>query len=158
MEISSNSVVEMCEKIQIGNANDDEIKQILVKLGNQKRWAEMWKISHALRVEISWIQDANNDVWVDIGTEGEVTLNPPIGAQLPFQLWVHTHPWNAYWSITDLGTLATFCGMIQEALVLGHDHSKHTVCNLPFGHSLDEGVEPLSTWTDEPCIPYEVSK
>ena len=42
MEISSNSVVEMCEKIQIGNANDDEIKQILVKLGNQKRWAEMW--------------------------------------------------------------------------------------------------------------------
>ena len=70
MEISSNSVVEMCEKIQIGNANDDEIKQILVKLGNQKRWAEMWKISHALRVEISWIQDANNDVWVDIGTAG----------------------------------------------------------------------------------------
>ncbi|MEC7462960.1 MAG: hypothetical protein VX439_05915, partial [Candidatus Thermoplasmatota archaeon] len=111
MEISSNSVVEMCEKIQTGNADDNEIKEILVELGNQKRWAEMWDISHALRVEISWIKDAKNEVWVDIGTAGEVTLNPPIGAQLPFQLWIHTHPWNAYWSITDLGTLAKFCGL-----------------------------------------------
>ena len=53
MEVSSNSVVEMCEKIQTGNAEDNEIKEILVELGNQKRWAEMWDISHALRVEIS---------------------------------------------------------------------------------------------------------
>ena len=58
MEISTNSVLEMCEKIQTGNANDDEIKEILVELGNQKKWAKMWDISHALRVEISWIKDA----------------------------------------------------------------------------------------------------
>lgn len=158
MEISSNSVLELCEKIHSGNTDYDFIKNTLVELGNQKRWPEMWEISHALKVEISWIKDSKNDVWVDIGTAGEVTLNPPIGAQLPFQLWVHTHPWNAYWSITDLGTLEKFCGLIQEALVLGHDHCKRTECKLPFGHSLETGVEPLSAWTDEPCIPYEVSK
>ena len=158
MVISSNSVLDMCDSIQAGNSNDEEIKQMLVKLGNEKRWLEMWKISHARGVEISWIKDAKNDVWVDIGTAGEVTLNPPIGAQLPFKLWIHTHPWNAYWSMTDLDTLAKFCGLIQEAVVLGHDHSKRSECKLPFGHSLESGVNPLSAWTDEPCIPYEVSK
>lgn len=157
MEITPYSVLELCKKIHNGNTNHDEIKNALVELGNQKRWAEMWEISHALKVEISWIKDSKNEVWVDIGSAGEVTLSPPIGAQLPFQLWVHTHPWTAYWSITDLKTLERFCGLIKEALVLGHSHSKHTECKLPFGHSLEKGIEPLSAWTDEPCIPYEAS-
>ena len=158
MKITSDSVRKMCDEIDAGKSNNDEVKQMLVELGNEKRWQEMWKISHALGIEISWIKDAKNDVWVDFGSAGEVTLEPPIGSQLPFQLWVHTHPWNAYWSITDLGTLARFTGLIKEALVLGHNHSKHTVCNLQFGDSLEKGVDPLSTWTDEPCISYEVSK
>ena len=158
MVVTNDSVQEMCKEIRSGQKKDSRIKEMLAILGRENRWAEVWNISHALGVEISWIEDAKNEVWVDIGTAGEVTLNPPIGALLPFRLWVHTHPWNAYWSLTDRNTLAAYCGLIQEALVLGHDHSKHTECMLPFGEKLGDGLNPLSTWTEEPCIPYEVKE
>ena len=158
MVLTNLCVEEMCEMIRSGQKKEGEIKEMLVDLGRENRWPEVWKISHALGVEISWIEDAKNEVWVDIGTAGEVMLNPPIGALLPFRLWVHTHPWNAYWSLTDRDTLAAYCGLIQEALVLGHDHSKHTECKLPFGEKIENGINPLSTWTEEPCIPYEVEE
>ena len=49
-------------------------------------------------------------IWVDIGTAGQVRLNPPVGSTIPFSLWIHTHPWDAYWSPTDLATLAAYSG------------------------------------------------
>ncbi len=156
--ITNHSVENMCQEIRSGVREESQIKEMLSLLGKENRWSEVWTISHALGVEISWIEDAKEEVWVDIGGPGDVSLEPPIGALLPFRLWVHTHPWDAYWSVTDRRTLAAYCGLIQEALVLGHDHSKHTKCLLPFGEKLKEGVSPLSRWTDEPCIPYGVQE
>ena len=44
--------------------------------------------------EVSVLFDADGRIWVDIGTVGHVSLEPPLGATIPFRLWVHTHPWD----------------------------------------------------------------
>ena len=111
--ITNYSVENMCKEIRSGVRDENQIKEMLSLLGKENRWSEVWIISHALGVEIRWIEDAKEDVWVDIGGPGDVSLEPPIGALLPFRLWVHTHPWDAYWSVTDRRTLAAYCGLIQ---------------------------------------------
>ena len=72
--------------------------------------------------EISALIDSDGRVYVDIGSRGEVRLAPPTGASIPFRTWIHTHPMDAYWSDTDRETLAICSGILDEAVVLGHDH------------------------------------
>ena len=69
-------------------------------------------------------------------------------------LWIHTHPWDAYWSSTDLSTLASYSRILDRALVLGHDHMKSTRKAEGDCDRLGAG-EPLSVWTSEEVRSYE---
>ena len=149
--------IQLCEKIRMGSHQEDEVITSLRILGIQERWDEVWNVSHALGIEISWIQDAEGTVFVDLGSSGEVRLSAPIGAILPFRLWIHTHPWTAYWSFTDRNALRNFAGLIEVAIVLGHDHWKRSSCQLRMGETLPDGVDdPLNMWTNEEIQHYPV--
>lgn len=153
-EIDSNQV---CQNITRGEYQEDEVINSLQILGIQGRWDEVWNVSHALGVEISWIQDAEGTVFVDLGSSGEVRLSAPIGAVLPFRLWIHTHPWTAYWSFTDRTALRNFAGLLEVAIVLGNDHWKRSRCRLKMGEKLPDGIEdPLNMWTEEEIQNYPV--
>ena len=153
-EIDSNQV---CQNITRGEYQEDEVINSLRILGIQGRWDEVWNVSHALGVEISWIQDAEGTVFVDLGSSGEVRLSAPIGAVLPFRLWIHTHPWTAYWSFTDRTALRNFAGLLEVAIVLGNDHWKRSRCRLKMGEKLPDGIEdPLNMWTEEEIQNYPV--
>ena len=95
---------------------------------------------------------------MDIGSTGRVALSPPNGSRIPFQLWIHTHPWDAYWSITDKETLSIATGILEKALVLGHDHLVRTVHHE--GESPDSSGSRLAIggslmhWTAEAAMSY----
>ena len=157
LETSEIDSKQLCQKIRSGDHREDEVIDSLRILGIQERWHELWNVSHALGIEVSWIRDAEGTVFVDLCSSGEVRLNPPIGAVLPFRLWIHTHPWTAYWSFTDRATLRNFAGLIEVAIVLGHDHWKRSRCRLTMGESLPDSVEdPLNVWTEEEIQKYPV--
>ena len=120
----------------------------------------MWNIADLLGVEISLLFDSAEQIWVDIGTPGSVRLQPPAGAILPFRLWVHTHPRDAYWSATDQRTLAIWQMLLDEALVLGNDHYKRTIKGDETDLRRISLTGPLASWSDEDIIHYssEVSE
>ena len=116
------------------------------------RWLSVWTLADRLKREVSILFDAKGLIWVDIGSIGMVQVSPPIGSELPFRLWVHTHPWTAYWSDTDRRALAGFAGALDEALVLGHDHLVRSVGGNPESNPFDRKLSlhgPLTYWTDE---------
>ncbi len=129
------------------------VKEAIAYLATAGRWKDLWDIADSMSREVSILFDSNMMVWVDVGTRGEVSLEPPIGATIPFRLWIHTHPWDAYWSRTDLGTLASYTSILSDALVLGHDHCKKS-SRPAHGEDLLGEEGPLSQWTSEPCKMY----
>ncbi len=133
---------------------EQRLTSALAGAGNDGDWAKVWTIADAIGVEVSLLFDADDGVWVDIGTPGSVRLDPPSGARLPFRLWVHSHPREAYWSATDRRTLAIASSVLTEALVLGHDHLKRSRsgADAPYPRLDSEG--PLSEWSDEAIEPY----
>ena len=72
---------------------DDEhlldAQRILAEAG---RWDGVYVLSVMAGLETSVLIDADDRVFIDWGTAGQVTLQPPVGGRLPFKLWVHTHP------------------------------------------------------------------
>ena len=90
------------------------------KQAKQENWYYIYLLSQLVSREVSILVDSNDNYWVDWGTIGSVELSPPVGAVLPFKLWVHTHPSNtAYWSITDRNSLEIAKGILEKAMVLG---------------------------------------
>ena len=140
--------------IESNDLSSTELLETLAFLAAQESWRDLWKVADLLSREVSILFDRENNVWVDIGTSGMVRPEPPIGSRLPFRLWVHTHPYNAYWSATDLDTLAIYSTILQEAIVLGHNHLKRTVTNDGSRPSLGE-TGPLRFWTSEDTVNYE---
>ena len=143
-----------------GDLRADALLQSFAYYAVEGHWLSVWNLADSLKREVSILFDTQGWVWVDIGTIGMVRLSPPIGSQLPLRLWVHTHPWNAYWSVTDRRTLATVSGVLDEALVLGHDHLVRTVYNRSTNsHSTEcdsrlATTGPLMSWTAEAAISY----
>ncbi len=126
------------------------IRETIAALASQGRWRELWIIADSMSKEVSVLVDSVGRIWVDVGTRGEVRLAPPIGATIPFKLWVHSHPQDAYWSSTDCDSLACYSMILDEAIVLGHDHLKRTRRTRSPLVPVLEPEWPLSTWTDEP--------
>ncbi|MCH2427866.1 MAG: hypothetical protein MK168_00840 [Candidatus Thalassarchaeum sp.] len=128
----------------------------LTKLG---RFEELWKIADSMSKEVSVLVDAEGRVWVDIGTKSSVRLSPAQGSVIPYRLWLHTHPHEAYASQTDRGTLAGCSMILHEAIVLGHDHMVRLQRKpAGIGRSLED-YGPLSTWTsDEDIVLYSSLK
>tara|TARA_B100001079_G_scaffold248908_1_gene239299 strand:- start:541 stop:1632 length:1092 start_codon:yes stop_codon:yes gene_type:complete len=130
------------------------IREHIAGLAKAGRWQEIWAIGDLLSREVSVLVDAEDKFYVDIGTSGEVKMSPPMGAKVPFLLWIHSHPLDAYWSSTDRDTIACYTSLLERAVVLGHDHYKQTV----FSDSPESSLEvdgPLSSWTSEPTVLYE---
>ena len=140
--------------IESSDLDSIELLETIAFLATHETWREVWEIADLLSREVSILFDSENRVWVDIGTAGMVRPEPPIGSRLPLRLWVHTHPYNAYWSPTDLDTLAIYSTILQEALVLGHDHLKRTVTNDGSEPSLGNNG-PLRYWTSEDTVNYD---
>ncbi len=141
-------------EILSGNHHSVIIKETLAGLAEKKDWLTLWEIADNLGKEVSILYDKNSSIWVDIGTSGRVELAPPIGSEIPYKLWIHSHPHDAYWSSTDRDTISIFSNILDEAIVLGHDHYKKTT------KISDNSVETLADfgelryWTDEPIIFY----
>ena len=130
------------------------IRETLAAFARAERWKELWNLANRLNREVSILFDSDDNVWVDVGTSGQVRLAPPEGARIPFKRWIHTHPQDAYWSSTDLDSLLIFSEILEEALVLGHDHFKRAARRVePVTDCLERG-SPLEFWTDEPIMNY----
>ena len=140
--------------VRSGDFDSLPIRETLAHYATQKDWQNLWNLADLLRREVSVLFDSEDKVWVDVGTSGQVRLAPPEGAIIPFKLWIHTHPWDAYWSSTDLDSLLLFSGILNEAIVLGNDHFKRTI------HSQEKVPTPLElgsaleNWTDEELTYY----
>ncbi len=124
----------------------------VINSAKKDNWNIIYLLSNYVSREVSILVDSKNNHFVDWGTIGSVELSPPIGAVLPFKLWVHTHPSNtAYWSITDQNTLEIAKGILDKALVLGEDGILSTILQ-PIGSSTDDTVNPNLQWTEEEVI------
>ncbi len=146
-------IEQVSDDISAGEHESLRIRETIAALASQRCWKHLWQIADKMSKEVSILFDYTGRSWVDIGTSGQVRLSPPKGARIPFRLWIHTHPWNAYWSSTDLQTLASSSMILNEALVLGHDHFKRTRKEEKGTESLSS-QGPLSVWSSEPCQPY----
>ncbi len=146
--------LEVQSAIVSGNLGSRVLKETIAGLASESMWRQLWLVADSLSREVSVLFDRDGRIWVDIGTAGQVRLSPPVGATIPFSLWVHTHPWDAYWSPTDLATLASYSRILDRALVLGHDHMKSTRKAEGDCDRLGEG-EPLSVWTSEVVRSYD---
>ena len=144
---------EVSEDIVSGRVSSSRVKETIAALAQGESWSELWEIADSMSREVSVLFDADGMIWVDIGTAGHVSLEPPLGATIPFRLWVHTHPWDPYWSQTDKDTLAAYSTILESALVLGHDRMKWSRNGSDVQTIEPSG--PLSTWSSEPCVHYE---
>ena len=146
--------LEVQSAIGSGDLGSRVLKETIAGLASESMWRQLWLVADSLSREVSVLFDRDGRIWVDIGTAGQVRLSPPVGATIPFSLWIHTHPWDAYWSLTDLSTLASYSRILDSALVLGHDHMKST--RKAEGDCERLGAEgPLSVWTSEEVRTYE---
>lgn len=136
-----------------GRYSAEEILESLAALAELQRWDDLWSIADRIGREVSVLFDSEMRIWVDVGTAGRVELEAPIGSTIPFRMWIHTHPKNAYWSETDLATLSSHGSILKQAIVLGFDHMKITNrVSYPQVDCLGSGS--LSMWTDEPIIRF----
>ena len=121
----------------------------VINLAKKGNWYMIYLLSKRVSREVSILVDSKDTYFVDWGTIGSVELSPPVGAVLPFKLWVHTHPSNtAYWSITDRNTLEIAKGILQKALVLGENGLISTTLQ-PTTSSTVDIVNPNPLWTEE---------
>ena len=140
--------------VRSGDFDSLPIRETLAHYATQKDWQNLWNLADLLRREVSVLFDSEDKVWVDVGTSGQVRLAPPEGAIIPFKLWIHTHPWDAYWSSTDLNSLMQFSGILNEAIVLGNDHFKRTIHSQKKVQTPLESGSALENWTDEELTYY----
>ena len=125
---------------------------LVTNMAQKSNWHMIYLLSKSVSREVSILVDSKDNHFVDWGTIGSVKLSPPIGAVLPFKLWVHTHPSNAaYWSITDRNTLEIAKGILDKALVLGEDGLLSTILQ-PIGSSTDDTENSNLQWTEEEVI------
>ena len=121
----------------------------VINLAKKGNWYMIYKLSNFVSREVSILVDSKDNYFVDWGTIGSVELSPPVGAVLPFKLWVHTHPSNtAYWSITDRNTLEIAKGILDKALVLGENGLLSTTLQ-PTTSSTGDIVNSNPQWTEE---------
>jgi hypothetical protein len=129
-------------------------REFVIEQAKQENWYYIYLLSQLVSREVSILVDSNDNYWVDWGTIGSVELSPPVGAVLPFKLWVHTHPSNtAYWSITDRNSLEIAKGILEKAMVLGENGSLTTM--LQSVKSLDSDMmNSHLQWAEEEVIPW----
>jgi len=102
--------------------DSQSIKDFIKKCCINKNWKAIYNISELAKLELGILVDNVGKYWIEWGGPGRVEHKPPIGAELPFRLWLHTHPeGKAYWSIIDQKSLLLFSSIVKKAIVLGND-------------------------------------
>ena len=139
---------------QLLDVESEYSREFVIEQAKQENWYYIYLLSKLVSREVSILVDSNDNYWVDWGTIGSVELSPPVGAVLPFKLWVHTHPSNtAYWSITDRNSLEIAKGILEKAMVLGENGSLTTM--LQSVKSLDSDMmNSHLQWAEEEVIPW----
>ena len=126
----------------------------VINLAKKGNWYMIYLLSKCVSREVSILVDSKDNYFVDWGTIGSVELSPPVGAVLPFKLWVHTHPSNtAYWSITDRSSLEMAKGILEKALVLGDNGLLSTTLQ-PTTSSTVDIENPNPQWTEEEVMDW----
>ena len=147
-----------CQAAAERRVDDVHLLQTQRQLAQAGRWDGVYILSVMAGLETSVLVDADDQVFIDWGTAGQVTLQPPVGGRLPFKLWVHTHPrFAAYWSSTDTNSLALGSGILQTAMVLGQPGPKHSSNRSMVEVNHSEFIReqgPLSQWTEEAPVPW----
>jgi hypothetical protein len=133
--------------------DDVDLLEVQTVLAQARRWDGVYILSVMAALETSVLIDADDKVFIDWGTAGQVTLQPPVGGRFPFKLWVHTHPrFASYWSSTDTNSLALGAGILETAMVLGQPGPKHS-SNRTFveveNTTMIRDNGPLNCWTEE---------
>jgi len=150
-KIHPSNLIDSC--IDTGDYDSGVVREHIAGLAKKRRWQDIWKIGDQILREVSVLIDSEDKIYIDIGTSGEVKMSPPKDAKVPFNLWIHSHPRDAYWSSTDRDTIGCYTGLLQRAVVLGHDHYKMT----RHTESAEASLEPkgsLAAWTSEPTVFY----
>lgn len=147
-----------CIAAQERRVDDEDLLTAQRMLAQAGRWDGVYVLSVMAGLETSVLIDADEKIFIDWGTAGQVTLQPPVGGRIPFKLWVHTHPrFASYWSITDTNSLSLGTGILESAMVLGQPGPKHSsnrsLIEVDDGSMLSEHG-PLSQWTDEEPVPW----
>ncbi len=150
-KIHPSNLVDSC--LNTEDYDCEVIREHIAGLTKAERLQEIWTIGDRLKREVSVLIDSEDKFYVDIGTSGQVKMSPPLGAKVPFKMWLHSHPQDAYWSRTDRDTIAAYTSLLEKAIVLGHDHYKKTEFS-EFSESFLEEEGPLSSWTSEPTALY----
>ena len=136
------------------NVESESCVKFVTNLAKKGNWLFIYMLSNAASREVSILVDSNDNYFVDWGTIGSVKLSPPIGAVLPFKLWVHTHPSNtAYWSITDQTTLEIAKGILKKAIVLGENGLLSTTLQSQCSSTVAT-VNSNLQWTEEEVIDW----
>ena len=148
-----------CEAAVEQRVDDPVLRDVQRACSEAGRWDGVYLLSVLACLETSVLIDAQDRIFLDWGTAGEVTLQPPVGAQAPFKLWVHTHPrFASYWSATDTHSLALGATVVERAMVLGQPGPK-AARNARFVE-VEEGPRlaqhgPLGEWTEETPVPWD---
>ena len=147
-----------CIAAQERRVDDEDLLTAQRMLAQAGRWDGVYVLSVIAGLETSVLIDADEKIFIDWGTAGQVTLQPPVGGRIPFKLWVHTHPrFASYWSITDTTSLSLGTGILESAMVLGQPGPKHS-SNRSLIEVDDDSMlsehGPLSQWTDEKPVPW----
>ncbi len=110
--------------------NSNLLKEYIKKCCIDQNWIAIYNISEIAKLELGILVDNTGKYWIEWGGPGLIEHKPPIGAKLPFQLWLHTHPHGpAYWSIIDKKALLLFSSIVEKAIVLGNDGYLQAVQN-----------------------------
>ena len=147
-----------CIAAQERRVDDEDLLTAQRMLAQAGRWDGVYVLSVIAGLETSVLIDADEKIFIDWGTAGQVTLQPPVGGRIPFKLWVHTHPrFASYWSSTDTNSLSLGTGILESAMVLGQPGPKHS-SNRSLIEVDDDSMlsehGPLSQWTDEEPVPW----
>ena len=147
-----------CIAAQERRVDDEDLLTAQRMLAQVGRWDGVYVLSVMAGLETSVLIDADGKIFIDWGTAGQVTLQPPVGGRIPFKLWVHTHPrFASYWSSTDTNSLSLGTGILESAMVLGQPGPKHSSNRSLLEVDNDTMLSeqgPLSQWTSEEPIPW----
>ena len=119
------------------------------------RWDIVYLLSYYAGLETSVLIDADDRIFIDWGLPGSVHLRQPVGAKIPFKLWVHTHPrMSTYWSGTDKNSLAISTMILEHAAVLGMQGIKYSQNSTLSPLQIEEhhfigSQDALQNWTDQ---------
>ena len=93
------------ELIRNNGQNSEEAAKIINELMKQRDWDKIYQISEYFGQEISILIDTDEQCFIDWGNMSRVSLSPPVGSKLPFDLATYSSKKSRFLSETDQKSL-----------------------------------------------------